>query len=255
MMKKIIRTTRIAACAMLLLSVFFATSVQADRFDTNEGDLVITPIHHASTGLYWKGVNVLLDPVRSTHASADTDLILLTDVHGDHLNIPTLTAIVKVNTIIVAPQAVIKKLPANLQKISIRLDNGKDTIQHGIKIEAIAMYNLPESDEAKHVKGRGNGYVLTFSDKRIYFSGDSADIKEMRELKNIDVAFVAMNLPYTMTVRAAASGVLAFKPSIVYPYHYRGKKEGKHVFSDVNEFKRLVNVGNNNIQVVLANWY
>ena len=87
--------------------------------------------------------------------------------------------------------------------------------------------------------------------KRVYISGDTAGIDEMRELKNIDIAFVCMNLPYTMTVDKAASAVLDFKPSIVYPFHYRGK-DG---FSDVNRFKKLVNTDNKNIKVLLKNWY
>ena len=109
------------------------------------------------------------------------------------------------------------------------------------------MYNLPESPDAYHTKGRGNGYVLTIGGKNIYISGDTEDIPEMRALKNIDIAFVCMNLPYTMPPDQAAGGVLAFKPKIVYPYHYRGQ--------DVNIFKNLVNAGDKNIEVRLRNWY
>jgi L-ascorbate metabolism protein UlaG (beta-lactamase superfamily) len=98
-----------------------------------------------------------------------------------------------------------------------------------------------------HTKGRGNGYVLTIGKKNIYISGDTEDIPEMRALKNIDVAFVCMNLPYTMDVNQASEGVLAFKPKVVYPYHYRGQ--------DVNVFKTLVDKGNKNIEVRLLNWY
>ncbi|MGA8854878.1 MAG: MBL fold metallo-hydrolase, partial [Christiangramia sp.] len=102
-----------------------------------------------------------------------------------------------------------------------------------------------------HTKGRGNGYVLEKDGKRLYISGDTEDIPEMRALKNIDIALVSMNLPYTMPVDQAAEGVLAFQPKKVIPYHYRGK-EG---FSDVEEFKRLVNKGNPNIEVELMEWY
>lgn len=109
------------------------------------------------------------------------------------------------------------------------------------------MYNLPESPTAFHTRGRGNGYVLTIGGKKIYISGDTSDIPEMRSLKGIDIAFVCMNLPYTMDVKTAAGGVLAFKPKIVYPYHYRGQ--------DVNEFKKLVNAGDKNIEVRLRDWY
>jgi L-ascorbate metabolism protein UlaG (beta-lactamase superfamily) len=98
-----------------------------------------------------------------------------------------------------------------------------------------------------HTKGRGNGYVLTIGDKTVYISGDTADIPEMRSLKGIDIAFVCMNLPYTMDVKTAASGVLAFKPKVIYPYHYRGQ--------NVEEFKSLVNAGDKNIEVRLREWY
>lgn len=113
------------------------------------------------------------------------------------------------------------------------------------------MYNLPENADSRHTKGRGNGYVINFGGKNVYISGDTEDILEMRHLKNIDVAFVCMNLPYTMDINQAASAVLEFKPKIVYPYHYRGQ-EG---LADVNAFRQRVNEGNKNIEVRLVNWY
>jgi len=232
--------------------------VNADSFKTTSGKLEITPINHASTSLSWNNVNILLDPVGSKDRyqnSGSIDLILITDIHGDHLNAKTINSLMSSKTQLIAPQAVINKLPDNLKNIAIRLDNEKSMSILGLKIEAIAMYNLPESKKAKHVKGRGNGYVLTFANKRVYFSGDTADIQEMRALKNIDIAFVTMNLPYTMSVNAAANGVNAFKPKIVYPYHYRGKKDGKKVYSDIKEFKRLVNKMDKDIKVELRNWY
>jgi L-ascorbate metabolism protein UlaG (beta-lactamase superfamily) len=131
------------------------------------------------------------------------------------------------------------------------LKNGDETTQSGISIRAIPMYNLPESATAMHTKGRGNGYVLTIGGKNIYISGDTQGIPEMRALKNIDVAFVCMNLPYTMDVKEAADAVLAFKPRIVYPYHYRGTGG----LSDVNAFKSLVEAGDKHIEVRLRNWY
>ena len=102
-----------------------------------------------------------------------------------------------------------------------------------------------------HTKGRGNGYVLTMGEKNIYISGDTQGIPEMRSLKNIDIAFICMNLPYTMDVQEAADAVLDFEPKIVYPYHYRGK-EG---FSDIQEFKKMVEAKDKNIEVRLRNWY
>lgn len=123
--------------------------------------------------------------------------------------------------------------------------------QLGFKIEAIPMYNIPESDKSYHPKGRGNGYVIEKSDTRVYISGDTAGIPEMRNLENIDMAYIAMNLPYTMSVEEAADAVLAFKPKVVYPYHYR-TPEG---FSDVAKFKEIVNGKNPEIQVIQLEWY
>ena len=113
------------------------------------------------------------------------------------------------------------------------------------------MYNLREEALKFHTKGRGNGYVFSIDNQRIYFSGDTEDIPEMRALKNIDKAFVCMNLPYTMTVESAADAVLEFKPKEVYPYHYRGTVG----LSDVAKFKSLVNKGNAEIKVVQLDWY
>ena len=135
---------------------------------------------------------------------------------------------------------------ADLRPRTTTLANGETKSLLGLKIEAIPMYNTTSERAKYHAKGRGNGYVLTFADKRVYLSGDTEDIPEMRALKNIDVAFLCMNLPYTMTVEQAASAVREFRPKIVYPYHYRG--------SDLGKFKKLVgdDVG---VEVRLRDWY
>jgi L-ascorbate metabolism protein UlaG (beta-lactamase superfamily) len=113
------------------------------------------------------------------------------------------------------------------------------------------MYNLREEALKFHTKGRGNGYILTINEERIYISGDTEDIPEMRALEDIDKAFVCMNLPYTMTVESAASAVLDFKPTVVYPYHYRGT-DG---LSDIEKFKTMVTNDNKDIEVVFLKWY
>jgi len=113
------------------------------------------------------------------------------------------------------------------------------------------MYNLPEDANSKHPKGRGNGYLLSIDNKHIYISGDTEDILEMRMLRNIDIAFICMNLPYTMDINQAANAVLEFQPKIVYPYHYRGKNG----YSDITKFKELVNTKNKNIEIRIRNWY
>jgi L-ascorbate metabolism protein UlaG (beta-lactamase superfamily) len=138
-----------------------------------------------------------------------------------------------------------------MQSQTTIINNGDVLEVLGIKIEALPMYNLRKEALGFHTKGRGNGYVLNIGDKRVYFSGDTEDIPEMRALKNIDMAFVTMNLPYTMTVTSAASAVLEFTPKSVYPYHYRGKPD----VSDVGLFKSMVEKENPSIKVIQLDWY
>src|SRR4029077_1434413 len=171
------------------------------------------------------------------------DLILLTDIHGDHMDPDLIKAESKAGTDIIAPAAVAKTVTT--AKV---IGNGEKTTWGAWTIEAIPMYNMtrgPAPGKLYHDKGRGNGYVLTYGGKRFYFSGDTEGIAEMRARKNIDVAFVCMNLPYTMPPDEAAEAVKAFRPKIVIPYHYRG--------SDLSVFqKRLEGTG---IEVRLLDWY
>lgn len=220
----------------------------------NERGFIFHPIEHASMVLDWGGTVIYVDPVGGGGAFSayeQPDLILITDIHGDHLDVPTLEAITVEGTQLKAPKAVFEKLPETLQNRTEILDNGTLTQDFEIEITAIPMYNLRPEALQFHEKGRGNGYVLEKAGQRVYISGDTEDIPEMRNLKNIDIAFVCMNLPYTMTVESAAEGVLAFKPKTVYPYHYRGT-DG---FSDVEKFKTLVEKGNPDIEVIQFDWY
>ena len=221
-------------------------------------NLIINPINHATFVLEYDNIVVYMDPVGGIEAFKDQkapSIILITDIHGDHLNVKTLEGITTSSTKIIAPLAVADKLPealktnlsvlSNSEIIDLQIENSKTTI------EAIPMYNLREEALKFHEKGRGNGYVITLGGERIYVSGDTEDIAEMRALKNIDKAFVCMNLPYTMTIKSAANATLEFKPKQIYPYHYRGT-EG---FSDVLEFKTIVNSSNKDIEVIQLNWY
>ena len=235
------------------LIVKFAQSqlVQADHEKVKDGELTIQPVTHATLVLSYNKKNIYIDPTGGADAFkglAAPNLVVITDIHGDHLDTATIKAINSADAMLVVPQAVADKLPATTdkQKVVI-LQNGDKRDMAGISIAAIPMYNLPEAPDARHIKGRGNGYLLTIGAKNIYISGDTEDIPEMRALKSIDIAFVCMNVPYTMDVNQAAQGVLAFKPGVVYPYHYRGQ--------DVNTFKTLVNAGDKNIDVRLRNWY
>ena len=209
----------------------------------SETFLDITPIEHATMVLQWDDTVLYVDPVGGAEAfegQPSPNIILVTDIHGDHMNAETIQAVLTDKTKLIAPQAVADKLPKDLQDKVQVMNNGESAMHFNIAIEAIPMYNLREEALKFHKKGRGNGYILEKDDKRVYISGDTEDIPEMRNLTNIDIAFVCMNLPYTMPVDKAADAVLAFKPNTVYPYHYRGT-EG---LSDVSKFKDLVNKGN-----------
>lgn len=213
----------------------------------------IDQISHASMILHWNQANLYFDPVGAGlyEGKPAPDIIFLTDIHGDHFDAEALKRTVKENTIIVAPQAVLDILPAEMKTKTRMMQNGGELDLLGFSIEAVPMYNLPESDKSFHPKGRGNGYVLEKDGTRVYISGDTSGIPEMRNLRDIDIAFVAMNLPYTMGVEEAADAVLAFKPKKVYPYHYRTPNG----FSDVAKFKELVNAENSAIEVVQLDWY
>lgn len=245
---------------LLLVALFAVLTVQAqpkasaDKIETSKGPLIIQPVLHGTVAFTWQGKTIYVDPYGGAAAFqgiAQPDLILITDIHGDHMDLKTLEALNTSKATFVVPQAVADKLPDSYKSRVVVLNNSEHTEQLGIAIAALPMYNLPESDDSRHTKGRGNGYVLEFADKTIYLSGDTEDIPEMRALRNIDVAFVCMNLPYTMDIDQAASAVLEFKPAVVYPYHYRGQ-EG---LSDVETFKRKVNEGDKQIDVRLRNWY
>lgn len=216
--------------------------------------ITIIPVEHASFILKTDNKTIFVDPVKDSDAFnkyGTPDIVLITDIHGDHLSNETLEKLSLEKSILVVPQAVEEKLSESLKSKAVIIANGEKQEIAGVPVKAIPMYNLREEAKDFHTKGRGNGYVIQVNDKRIYISGDTEDIPEMRKLNNIDIAFVCMNLPYTMTVDKAAEAVLDFKPKMVYPYHYRGQN-GK---SDIEKFKSLVTKGNDKIQVKFLAWY
>ena len=224
-----------------------AQDLTGDRVTTEYGDLIVHPINHATFVLGWNDKTIYIDPVGGGDrfdGLPRPDVVLITDIHGDHLDADTLRAVVGDATDIVAPHAVAEELPEGLKDKVTELVNGETIPVAGLSVEAVPMYNLTEDRLKFHTRGRGNGYVVTLGEKRVYISGDTEDIPEMRSLKNIDVAFVCFNLPYTMTAEQAASAVREFRPRIVYPYHFRG--------SDVNEFTRLVGDAS---EVRILQWY
>ena len=248
---KTTRSSIVFAVAMFGGLTGVATAqITGDAVATSRGDLVIHPIDHATFVMGWNGKAIYIDPVGGGERFAGLptpDLILVTDIHGDHLNVETLSAIVTPETRIVAPAAVADRLPASLMGQTTALANGETRRFDGIGVEGVGMYNLTEERLRYHDKGRGNGYVVTMGGTRIYIAGDTEDVPEMRALQNIDIAFVPMNLPYTMTEEQAARGVNAFDPDVVYPYHYQG--------SDVEKFKALVEAAGGNTEVRLRGWY
>jgi L-ascorbate metabolism protein UlaG (beta-lactamase superfamily) len=246
-MKKIAFLLIISIILLAFTPILNSDSVGSDFFK-------VTPVSHATMVIDWDGTIIYVDPVGGAALFSEQptpDIILITDIHGDHLDLETIVGINTSKTTIIAPEAVSEKLIGDHKFQIETLDNGEISTQKEIKIEAIPMYNLREEAKKFHSKGRGNGYVIEKNKKRVYISGDTEDIPEMRALKNIDAAFVCMNLPYTMTVTSAADAVLEFKPKTIYPYHYRGT-EG---LSDVEEFKTLVEKGDRNIEVVQLDWY
>ncbi|WP_421762805.1 MBL fold metallo-hydrolase [Ekhidna sp.] len=245
----------------LILIIFFSAissysqpRAQADTIPTSDGDLIVQPIIHGTLVLKWKKQVIYVDPYGGGERFEGLDnpsLILITDIHGDHLNQKTLDALNTDRSTFIVPQAVKDKLSKEMQSRANVIANGQTIVFEEIEILAVPMYNLPETDDSRHPKGRGNGYVLNIGGKRVYISGDTEDIPEMRNLRNIDIAFVCMNLPYTMDIEQAASAVNEFNPAVVYPFHYRGK-DG---LSDVESFKSKIQSVNPEVEVRLKNWY
>jgi len=226
--------------------VLFAQASQpVEEFKTSSGAVKITIIRHASMLIEAGGKAIHVDPWSQGNFDGlpKADLILITDIHQDHLDQKAIDQVKKDGTEFIAPAAVAKTVTQ--AKV---LANGESTTWDQWKIEAVPMYNLkrgPSAGTFYHDKGRGNGYVLTYGGTRFYIAGDTEGIPEMRALKNIDVAFVPMNLPYTMTPEEAADAVRAFHPKIVYPFHFRG--------SDPEVFKKALD--GTGIDVRLRNWY
>jgi L-ascorbate metabolism protein UlaG (beta-lactamase superfamily) len=243
---KILRSLLIAIACITLAGLSHAQpNRQTQTFPTAAGPVRITPIYHASALIQAGGDNIYIDPVRPGNFDGlpSADLILITHAHSDHLDPVTIQKLSKPGTKILAPAAVAKTL-----KTAHVMTNGQSTTWRKWKIRAVPMYNIkrgPAPGKLYHPKGWGNGYVLTYGGKKFYFSGDTENIPEMRALKNIDVAFICMNLPYTMTPQEAAAAVKAFHPKVAIPYHYRG--------TDIEIFKQ--DLAGTGIDVRLLNWY
>ena len=194
---------------------------EQDVIKTGAGDLTITFIGHGTLMFAFGGKVIHVDPV-GQYADygklPKADLILITHEHRDHLDPKAVAMLRQPGTEIVLTQAAAGQVAGGLV-----MANGEVKTVAGLTIEAVPAYNLVhkrESGEPFHPKGRGNGYIITFGDKRVYVAGDTENTPEMKALKNIDIAFLPMNLPYTMTPEMVADAARAFKPKILYPYHF-----------------------------------
>lgn len=219
-------------------------------YEAEGGTIDIHPVSHASFALTVPGMVIYADPVGDVAAYEGLpapDLILITHEHGDHYNADTLAGLVGENTQLVTNPAVFGMLSEEMKAKAAQLANGESTTIGDLTIDAIPAYNITADRMQYHPEGRDNGYVLSVAGKRVYIAGDTEDIPEMRALQNIDIAFLPMNLPYTMDVTQAADAVGDFAPTFVYPYHYRG--------SDTEQFASLVGDEGVETEVVLHDWY
>jgi L-ascorbate metabolism protein UlaG (beta-lactamase superfamily) len=194
---------------------------EEDRIPTSAGELKMTFVGHATLIFAFAGKVIHVDPYSRLADYAEmpkADLILITHSHGDHFDPLAVAAVRKKATAIVLTEKAAEGMPGG-----IVMKNGQSRTVEGLPIEAVPAYNLAHrrpTGEPFHPRGEGNGYVLTFGASRVYVAGDTENIPEMRELKDIAIAFLPMNLPYTMSPEMAADAVRAFRPRILYPYHF-----------------------------------
>jgi L-ascorbate metabolism protein UlaG (beta-lactamase superfamily) len=229
----------------LMVASLVGAQSQNQLIPAADGGITLTPITHASLQLEYAGQVIHVDPwSQGEYANAkQADLVLVTDIHGDHLDPDAIARVRKAGAPVVVPEAAAPKV----ENPTI-MANGDRMNVAGIPIEAVPMYNIergPEPGQLYHTKGRGNGYIITLGGTRLYFSGDTECVPEIRALTGVHVAFMTMNLPYTMPPLEAADCVKAFQPKMVYPYHYQG--------ANLEEFREAVR--GEPIEVRLLDWY
>lgn len=226
--------TKLGRCVVfkyIFLIFLFWISVQSvsiagqayekDIVKTSAGDLEMTFIGHGTLMFTFGGKVIHIDPfsrVADYSKLPQADMILLTHEHRDHLDPKALGLLRTEKTVLVLTEKCAQQI-----KGGIVMHNGDVKTIEGLKIEAVPAYNLVHMRSEGvpyHPKGSGNGYVITFGDTRIYIAGDTENIPEMKKLKDIDYAFLPMNLPYTMTPEMVADAAKAFQPKVLYPYHY-----------------------------------
>lgn len=191
---------------------------ESDTFNIGPQKLVIHFIGHGTLMLEYDSLVIHVDPVgmyADYSQLPKADIILITHQHQDHLDKEAIKKILSKNTRIVLNRASYDELG-----FGQTMGNGDSVKIDGIGITVVPAYNTTKGRDKYHPKGRDNGYLLDIGGKRVYIAGDTEDITEMKSLKNIDIAFLPMNQPYTMTAKQLASAVKMIKPKIVYPYHY-----------------------------------
>jgi L-ascorbate metabolism protein UlaG (beta-lactamase superfamily) len=206
---------------IIVLSAFARKGFETDVIKTSAGDLKITFVGHGTLMFNFGGKVIHVDPFSALadyNLLPKADLILLTHEHRDHLDLKALNTVRKEKTVVVLTETCAKQVQGGIVMM-----NGDVKTVEGLKIEAVPAYNIVhkrDTGQPFHPKGVGNGYIISFGDKRVYVAGDTENVPEMKGLKNIDIAFLPMNLPYTMTPEMVAEGAKAFKPKILYPYHF-----------------------------------
>lgn len=226
--------------------VLAAAHAEPFSFETEAGPILVHPINHASFVMEVPGLTIYVDPVGGAslyEGKPAPDLILITHHHGDHFDLATLRGIGAGNASLIVNQVVHDGLEEFQSQAEV-LANGDESTAGDYPLRAIPAYNLTEDRLQYHPQGRDNGYILDITGTSVYIAGDTEDIPEMRALEGIDIAFLPMNLPYTMDVNAAADAVAAFSPTYVFPYHYGD--------NDIDAFERMVG---DDAQVLRGAWY
>lgn len=203
---------------LLVFTLANAQNFSSDVYETNQGKLTITFIGHGTLMFQFNGKTIQVDPwgkLADYGVLPKADLILVTHAHGDHLDTAAIRKTSKIGTVLIANAETVDKI-----KQGIVMKNGDSRTACGLTIEAFQAYNSTPGKEQFHPKGRDNGYVIHFGNKKVYVAGDTEDIPEMASLKNIDIAFLPVNQPYTMLPEQLVRAVQLIKPTIVYPYHF-----------------------------------
>jgi L-ascorbate metabolism protein UlaG (beta-lactamase superfamily) len=250
-MEMVLRLTLLLMSAAMVAAPPQAQVPSTTRIPASGGEIVITALGHASVQLEQAGKVIIVDPVANQadlSQAKPADLILVTDIHADHLDPAAIAKLRKSRAPVVIPSEAMPKVPDGIVMRNREMLAG-DLAPAGIPVIAVPAYNIqrgPAPDQLYHPKERGQGYLLTIGGKQLYVAGDTECVPAMAQwVRNVDVAFIPMNLPYTMPPSEAAECVKGFKPKIAIPYHFMGQKP--------EEFAEALK--GESIEVRILNWY